>query len=355
MRAILRPVLCATAALALTSAAAFERPPSADAARLEFSKAAAYSRRHGGQALLIRRGGRTLHEEYAKGLAPDHPFWLLSITKNLWGMAAIAAEADGILSMDEPVSRTIPEWRKDSRKSRITLRELLNQSSGLGTGFHRLYDRTIRDKNDAAINVPALRAPGEFFDYGPSHFEVFAEVLTRKLAKRSETPLAYLRRRILNPIAAEYADWRTDKTGQPYFSTGARMTARDLAKFADLVQQRGRMFIWRAFPRSAFDRNVAGSPANRMYGLSFWLNERTSQRGASEISIEQAISRDPAALTWAAACLSRAAPPDLIAMVGSGGQRAYVVPSQKLTIVRFGSGREFSDAEFLRLLYGGRR
>jgi hypothetical protein len=57
---------------------------------------------------------------------------------------------------------------------------------------------------------------------------------------------------------------------------------------------------------------------------------------------------------WRRACLSALAPADLFAMVGSGGERCYVVPSRKLVVVRFGTGATFSDAEFLRRLFGGR-
>ncbi len=56
---------------------------------------------------------------------------------------------------------------------------------------------------------------------------------------------------------------------------------------------------------------------------------------------------------WGRSSLSAVAPSDLIAMIGSGGLRCYVVPSRKLVIVRFGTGRGFSDAAFLGALFGG--
>jgi hypothetical protein len=41
-------------------------------------------------------------------------------------------------------------------------------------------------------------------------------------------------------------------------------------------------------------------------------------------------------------------------MIGTRGQRVYVVPSRNLVVVRQGDGRGFSDAEFLRQLFEAR-
>ena len=53
---------------------------------------------------------------------------------------------------------------------------------------------------------------------------------------------------------------------------------------------------------------------------------------------------------WTRACLCRDAPNDLVACIGSGRQRLYVIPSMEVVVVRHGAGGSFSDAAFLRLL-----
>lgn len=89
-----------------------------------------------------------------------------------------------------------------------------------------------------------------------------------------------------------------------------------------------------------------------MYGLSFWLNRNARQQGAKPISVEETLGEEWTSDLWDRSSLSAVAPPDLIAMIGSGGIRCYVVPSQKLVVVRFGTGRGFSDAAFLSALFG---
>jgi hypothetical protein len=97
-----------------------------------------------------------------------------------------------------------------------------------------------------------------------------------------------------------------------------------------------------------------GTQANRMYALGFWLNRGSSFPEAREIDVESSLGRNQSAAFWSNACLCREAPSDLLAMIGTRGQRVYVVPSRNLVVVRQGDGRGFSDAEFLRQLFEAR-
>jgi hypothetical protein len=105
---------------------------------------------------------------------------------------------------------------------------------------------------------------------------------------------------------------------------------------------------WPAEVKSWFRR---GSDANAMYALGFWLNRR-AKVGGHEVEVESAIGKDQAPSFWRDACLSRKAPEDLVAMIGSRGQRVYVVPSRQLVVIRLGTGAGFSDAGFLGRLFG---
>jgi len=91
-----------------------------------------------------------------------------------------------------------------------------------------------------------------------------------------------------------------------------------------------------------------GSHANPMFGLGFWLN---ADPAASEIAIEENLGLR----RWPHGCISSEAPADLVASVGSQGQRLYVIPSQKLVIVRMGRGHGFEDAAFFERLFGANR
>jgi hypothetical protein len=74
--------------------------------------------------------------------------------------------------LDEPVAETIPSWRKDARKSRVTIRQLLDFSCGLAPGFG-LQVNEYGNRDKTAIALPMVAEPGKAFIYGPSALQVF--------------------------------------------------------------------------------------------------------------------------------------------------------------------------------------
>lgn len=276
---------------------------------------------------------------------------MMSITKSIVAIATLTADADGILALDKPVSDTISEWKNDPQRKKITVRELLDQTSGIAPGNSSIYAKGAINKNARALKLRVVSEPGTEFDYGPSGFEILEEVFKRRLASRKTRPLDYLRSRILMPLGIRAEPWRTDKEGNAYFSTGAKLTARELAKFGEFVRMRGRVSLLPILPASAFDGVGNGSRANATYGLAFWLNSGAKSADASEFSVEGTLGETRSPASWAHSCLAKNAPTDLIAMIGSGGMRCYIIPSKKLVVVRFGRGSNFSDAEFLNALF----
>lgn len=308
-----------------------------------------YSRRQGGEVLLVRQYGRPLLESCAPGASATRACPVMSMTKTLAALAILAAEADGLLRLDEPAGKTLTEWR-DAR-ARITIRQLLAQTSGLAPGFPAIYGpRGRADKTRLALALPLVTRPGERFDYGPGNYEVLEEILRRKLLPSGREPVGYLRARVLTPLRVVPAEWSRDRRGRAFFSAGASLSARDLAAVGEFFCRRGRVWILPVLPTSAVEAATRGSTANPMYGLGLWLNANAPH--ATSLSIEGTLGQDRSPAVWRQACLAPVAPSDLVAMVGSGGLRCYIVPSRQLVIVRFGSGRNFSDAEFLRHLFG---
>ena len=78
--------------------------------------AAAYSAASRGVSMLVMVDGRVVFQDYPNGGSPGAAHELASGTKSFWGVAAAAAAADGILSLDEPVAKTLTEWRADPRR-----------------------------------------------------------------------------------------------------------------------------------------------------------------------------------------------------------------------------------------------
>ncbi len=317
--------------------------PAADLDPADVRKAAEYSADHRGRSFLVVQNGKTLLEQYPGGGSAETPLRIYSGTKAFWNLAALAAADDGILALDERVADTIATWREDPRKSQVTIRQLLDFSCGLAPGFGmQVNEYGNRDKT--ALRLPMVAAPGKAFIYEPSALQVFHQVLKEKLP--GKTPTEYLERRVLKRLHLGPQRYLEDRAGNPLLAAGFIMTARQWARMGQLVLDRGKPIVRPETLAQAW----RGSSANRAFSLGWWNNRAAP--GGREFDFEAMLKPKWPRQDWSGACLCRAAPPDLVACIGSDYQRLYVIPSLDLIVVRHGAGGPFSDAQFLRLLLG---
>jgi CubicO group peptidase (beta-lactamase class C family) len=276
--------------------------------------------------------------------------YLASGTKSFWGVAAAAMIEDGLInSFDEPVSATICEWTGDARKSRITIRQLLSLTSGLKEDMKQLggVEGRAEDKYAFAISLPAVSEPGRRFRYGPSHFYVFGEVMKRKLESRGQTPLDYLKQRILDPLDISIDKWVHDHAGNPHIPNGAYVAASDWAKFGVFLLQRSCSNSKQIVRTDLLDECFKGSSANPGYGLTFWLNQ---PGGMGAVKTQRAPRGSIAGWIYSDAY------PDLIGALGSGRTRMYIIPSRQLVIVRQAEKKKadvVADSGFLKKILKG--
>ena len=300
--------------------------------------AADYSARHRGVSFLAIQDGRTLLEQNAKT-----PHKIYSGTKAFWDLAALAAGEDGLLNLDDRVADTITSWQSDPRKAQVTIRQLLDFDSGLEPQFF-LHETQSEDRDAAAMRARMLAEPGGVFIYGPAGLQVFHQVLKEKL--RGDSPTHYLERRVLHRLGLGSQRYLTDRAENPLLATGWILSARQWAKLGQLVLAKGTPVI----SRNSLAQCWRGTAANRAFSLGWW-NNRAAPNGR-EFDFEQMLIPKWQNQDWRDACLCRDAPSDLVASIGSEGQRLYVIPSLALIVVRQGNGGPFSDAQFLGLLLG---
>jgi CubicO group peptidase (beta-lactamase class C family) len=271
-----------------------------------FEDALAYHQRHKGQALLVSRDGKIELEEYGNGFSADSPHALYSGTKSFWGVTALVAQREGLLSLDEHVADSFPMWKAQAWKRRVTVRELLQLTAGVP--FGGLGASVPPYEKALAIELKA--APGTTFTYGGIPLQIFGAVFSKKLEALGVTPHEFLHARILNPNRIPVASWRTLKDGTQPLPTGAFLTASNWLRYG--------LFIMQHY--SEYAECFAGSSANPRYGLGWWLAPPN-------------------------------APADLAYASGSGGQALYVVPSQRIVAVRFGNGGSFNHEPFIKRLF----
>ncbi|MES2921905.1 MAG: serine hydrolase domain-containing protein [Verrucomicrobiota bacterium] len=271
----------------------------------------------------------------------------LSITKTLAALAVVRAADEGWIQPDRPLVDIIPEWQMDPGKSRITVRMLVNQTAGFSAGVAALYRGRIADKGRIAIALPLVDAPGAQFRYGPASDEILAEVLRRYLRQRGSTTELFLRE-IMGGIGISSPDWRKDEGGRFYLSTGAQFSVRDLGRLGQVVATLADGRDAAGLEGDVFRDLASPRTANPMVASGIWWNRNAAKSAAFSIEPERNIDAVRPPSFWQLACLGSDLDPGWLAMVGSGGKRVYVLPSEDLVIARLGRSSGWNDGAFLR-------
>lgn len=270
--------------------------------------------------------GKVVRESYANGWSPADGHRLASGTKSFSAAILAAGVKDELLSVDERVAATITEWESDERLKMITIRNLLNLTSGIDPG----NNGRVPSYSDA-VEVTAVSSRDEKFRYGPNAFQIFGELIRRKLIAREdlpfEDPLAYLEARVFVPIGLEFTNWRRDVEGRPHLPSGAFISVSEWARFGQLLLQGGEWNGEQLIDRKTLE--MAARPVSKVapgYGLTFWLMDGPSVAGRP----------------WLAGGYMAA---------GAGKQRLLVFPAVKMVVVRQGESRQFENSEFLDKLF----
>ncbi|HWS37372.1 MAG TPA: serine hydrolase domain-containing protein [Actinoplanes sp.] len=154
---------------------------------------------HGGQVIRATGAG---HDSDGGAITADSPMRVASVSKSFTAAAVLTLVDEGRVALDQPVVTYLPEFRTtDPRTAKITVRHLLNQTSGLS-------DRTLdipatQEAGDLAGYVAALRdgglaaEPGTHWEYCNVNFDVAARLI--EVVDGRDFPEA-MRRRIFEPL-----------------------------------------------------------------------------------------------------------------------------------------------------------
>ena len=155
-----------------------------------------------GRVILARGYGK----EVAGGSAPmteRSPIAIGSQTKSFTAVAIMQLVERGLVDLDAPVTRYLPWFRTaDRRGAEITVRMLLNNTSGLPSMDRWLFSR---DTAESAIErevrdlsrVPIVRPPGRSFEYANENWSVAGAIIT---AVTGLSYSEYLEREVLRPL-----------------------------------------------------------------------------------------------------------------------------------------------------------
>ncbi len=291
------------------------------------------------KAVVIVKDGRIVAEKYADGIGPETPLPSFSVAKSVTSALVGILVREGKLNVDAPAPVDAWHGANDPRAA-ITLDNLIRMASGLalgetGSGFDPV-SRMLYLENDmagyaqtGALGVP----PGTRFDYTSVNTLIVAGIVKRAVGGGQAGYLRFAQDELFAPAGMRRVTMEFDGAGTQVASTSILAPARDWARFGQLflndgVAAGGRRVLpegWVAYSK----KSTAGSS----YGAGFWTNESDD---------EFAVRRVKGGL-----------PRDAFFASGNRGQRIYIIPSERMVVVRLGMTHrppDFDIAADLRLL-----
>ena len=231
-----------------------------------------------------------------------HPFYkgttlhtLQSVTKSVVSLTLGMAIARGDLpSLDTPVLSFFDASavaNVDDRKRRMTLRHLLNMSTGLEWDERLPYSDpantfTIMAKSldwvRYTLDAPMASEPGTVFNYNSGATLVLGHIFQVATGIDIEE---YALRHLLEPLGIEDYYWDRTPSGLADAQEGLYLSTRDLARIMLLVHQRGlwqgRQLIPEAWLQESFSPQFStAAEGDEAFGLSWW-SESYQYRGES--------------------------------------------------------------------------
>jgi CubicO group peptidase (beta-lactamase class C family) len=237
-----------------------------------------------GFELLLMKDGRIVYQRAFGTWAIDQAGNADSATKTLSGalIMSLVDESPSPFSLDTRLSDYIPAFSGD--KQDITIRQCFAHNAGFGqSGVEG--DRTVTLQQAALLiaAAPLLYAPGSTFSYGGT--SMHAAGAAAELAGGQPWNTLF-QERIRGPLGLTQTRFVLTTPTNPRIAGGCESTAREFARFMEMLRRGGEIDGVRVLSQQAADAMftrqtplgvpVANSPYNGSadYGVGVWLDER---------------------------------------------------------------------------------
>jgi CubicO group peptidase (beta-lactamase class C family) len=265
------------------------------------------------KAFIVLKNGKIVSEQYFGSFTADSLWYWASAGKTMTAMLVGIAQQEGLLNINTRSSTylgrgwtSLPVLQED----RITVRHQLTMTTGLD-------DAGTNDDCTTPACLTYKAEPGTRWAYHNAPYTLLEKVV------ENATGLSYtlyFQQKIRNRIGMNGL-WVKNNFNNVYFSN-----ARSMARFGLLMLNKG---IWEQTPilndSNYFNAQINSSQTiNPSYGYLTWLNGKST-------------FMTPIFQTVFPGMLVPNAPPDMYCALGKDDQKIYVVPSQKLVVIRLGA------------------
>lgn len=268
----------------------------------------------------------------------DTPLPYFSMTKTVVSLAVGRAIELGALELNDPIGKFVPQ--ADAAHARITVYQLLTQTSGLRFAWGNDLLGSINNGVGSALSMPSVYEPGTKFQYAQTTVSLLAYVVGRAVGRDFQD---FTRTELFEPIGIRRSEWvwERDATGNTHGYAWLSMTPSATARLGFLVMENGAWDGEQLISSTYIHEMGEGTDQNESYGYLM----PTNRGDGGYTSFGNQRFEGPR---------NAAAPRDTVNFSGFLDQSIAVIPSLDLVIVRLGfpagAGWEF---EMFRQLMPG--
>jgi CubicO group peptidase (beta-lactamase class C family) len=258
-----------------------------------------------GAAVLAAQDHQVIYEKCFGDYTPDSVVLIASAGKWLAAAMIMSLVDEGKLSLDDPASKWLPEFKNDP-KGKATIRQMLSHTSGYMP--YQPKDKpvdkyqTLTKSVEHIVPLPLVYQPGERFDYGGLAMQVAGRMA--EVATGQDWEMIF-QERIAKPCRMTNTHFTpVDQGGDhsPMLGGGARSTLHDYANFLAMIFNDGVFAGKRVLSEKAiremqadqvlgafvkpeeFVERVRGAKHTGIYGLGEWREELDAHGNAVLIS-----------------------------------------------------------------------
>ncbi|MEZ6064253.1 MAG: serine hydrolase [Planctomycetaceae bacterium] len=236
-------------------------------------------------SFMLLRHGKVVAEAWWAPEAADKPHVLWSLSKSFTSTAVGLAIAEGKLSLDDRVVNFFPDdlpAEPAANLKAMRVRDLLAMSAGHQDELNwRVEPHWVR----AFLAHPVPHKPGTHFRYNTPATYMLSAIVQKVTG---ETVVNYLTPRLFEPLGIEQPTWDASPQGVSIGGYGLYLKTEDIAKFGQLLLQRGEWQGKQIIPAEWVDLATSRQVSNgsspdsdweQGYGYQFWRCRHNAFRG----------------------------------------------------------------------------
>ena len=239
---------------------------------------------------LISKNGTIVFQEYYNGKTNESLCDVQSLTKGIISiLIGIAIDKEYIKSVDEPIEKYFPNEFKnlaDNKKKAITIRHILNQTSGLSWKGYLEHEDWLNSEDPVSfvLKKDLENEPGENYNYNSGATHLLSVIISKTTGK---TTLEFANEVLFQPLNTNLVDWQ--KRNKGYYDgsgLGLKMKPIDLMKIGQLLESNGswegKQLVSKEWIQKLFDESEKSSAKwglrNSKHGFCWYISEFKGNR-----------------------------------------------------------------------------